>query len=138
MDNLLTMSAKELSRLEVIQRLNEKPLKQKEAAQMLDLSVRQIKRMVKAYRENGAQGLMNRQRGQPSYNQLDRRVAQKAIDLLHQRYPDFGPTLAREKLVEVHGLERWVESVRQLMIEEGLWKPKKACNPAVLQIATPN
>lgn len=49
-----------------------------------------------------------------------------AVNWLHSRYADFGPTLACEKLVEEHGLKISVESVRKIMIEEGIWKPKKA------------
>lgn len=48
------------------------------------------------------------------------------IDLIHERYRDFGPTLAHEKLTEMHSLRLSRESVRRIMIEEGMWKPKKA------------
>jgi hypothetical protein len=53
-------------------------------------------------------------------------TVQAAVDWLHSRYADFGPTLACEKLVEKHGLKLSVGSVRKIMIEEELWKPKKA------------
>jgi hypothetical protein len=52
-------------------------------------------------------------------------VVAKVRDLLYERYADFGPTLAQEKLTEIHGLRISRESVRRLMIAEGLWKPKK-------------
>jgi hypothetical protein len=57
MDRLLEMSAKELNRLEVMQRLSEKRMSQKEAGRILDLSTRQIKRLLRAYRQTGAAGL---------------------------------------------------------------------------------
>ena len=63
MDNLLEMSAKELNRMEVMQRLSEKQMSQKEAGRILDLSRRQIKRLQKAYREKGAAGLVSKHRG---------------------------------------------------------------------------
>ena len=47
------------------------------------------------------------------------------MGLVHERYADFGPTLACEKLVEQHGYRLSVETLRQWMIAEGLWKPKK-------------
>jgi transposase len=125
MDKLLTMSKKELSRLEVMQRLKEKRLTQREAGQQLELSVRQVKRLWRAYREQGEQGLISKRRGRPSNNQLKPEVVQACIDLLHSRYHDFGPTLAHEKLVEIHQLQLSRESVRQIMIAEGLWRSKK-------------
>jgi hypothetical protein len=57
-------------------------------------------------------------------------VWQQALDLLQEKYRDFGPTLAHEKLSEVHELKLSRESVRKLMIVEGLWKPKQAKQPA--------
>ena len=134
MDELLKMSKKELNRLEVMQRIQEKRLTQKEAARMLGLSVRQVKRLYRAYRQQGAAGLVSKRRGKPSNNRLDAKVEQQAIDLIHERYRDFGPTLAHEKLYEVHGLHLSDESVRKLMIVEGLWKPKKARKAEVHQM----
>jgi len=58
--DLLTMSQKELTRLEVIQRIEKKTLKQKEAAKMLGKSVRHVKRMLRAYRQSGAEGLVSK------------------------------------------------------------------------------
>jgi len=125
-DELLNMSTKELSRLEVMQRLEEKRMIQKEAAEVLGVSVRQVKRLVKAYRWEGAKGLVSKRRGKPSNNHLGEATKQKALDLLKSKYPGFRPTLAHEKLVELDGLQISDESVRQLMIREGLWKAKKA------------
>jgi transposase len=120
------MSKKELTRLEAMQRIQEKRLTQKEAAHILGLSIRHVRRLYRAYREQGAQGLVSRRRGKPSNNRLDPQVMQQTIDLVYKRYRDFGPTLAHEKLTEVHGLRISRESVRRIMIGEGIWKPKKA------------
>ena len=120
------MSKKELTRLEVMQRLEAKRLKQGEAAEMLGIGVRQVKRLYHAYREQGAGGLVSRRRGKASHHRLDPETVRKAVDLIYERYRDFGPTLAHEKLVEVDGLDLSVESVRQIMIGEGLWKARKA------------
>jgi transposase len=124
--DLLTMSTRELSRVEVMGRLQEKRLTQKEAAKILGIGERQAKRLWKRFREKGASGLVSKRRGKPSNNQMAAETGQAALDLLHSRYADFGPTLACEKLVESHGLKLSVGSVRKIMIEEGLWKPKKA------------
>lgn len=134
MEKLLTMSAKELSRLEMMQRLEEKRLKQKEAAEILGVSVRQIKRLLSRYRKDGAGGLVSGRRGKASNNQLSAEVKQKALDLLKGKYIGFGPTLACEKLVEVEGLRISDESVRQIMLVEGLWKARKVRKVTIHQM----
>lgn len=134
MDKLLEMSAKELSRLEVMQRVSRKQLRQKEAGRMLNLSVRQIKRLLRAYREQGAAGLVSKHRGRKGNNCLPEEVKRTALNLLKTKYKGFGPTLAHEKWVEKEKLRLSDESVRQLMIEEGLWKARKAKKVVVHQL----
>jgi len=131
MDELLTMSKREITRLEAMQRIKDKRLTQKEAARMLGISLRQVKRLYRAYKAHGAAGLVSQRRGKPSNNRLDPGTVQQAIDLIYERYRDFGPTLAHEKLTEVHGLKLSDESVRQIMIAEDIWKPRRAKKPAV-------
>jgi len=133
-DELLTMSKRELTRLEVMQRIKDKHLTQKEAAGMLGLSVRQVKRLFRAFKTQGAKGLVSARRGKESNNRLDEQIVQKALDLIYERYRDFGPTLAHEKLVEVHQLKISDESVRKIMIAEGIWKPKRAKQSTVHQM----
>jgi len=134
MDELLTMSNREITRLEAMQRIKDKRLTQKEAARMLRLSVRQIKRLYRAYKAQGARGLVSQRRGKPSNNRLDAETQQKAIDLLYEHYRDFGPTLAHEKLTEKHNLQISRESVRGIMIAEGMWKAKRAKQPSTHQM----
>jgi transposase len=134
MDALLEMSTKELSRLEVMQRLSRKQMRQTEAAQLLNLSERQIKRLLRAYREKGAAGLVSKHRGQKSNNRLSEDVKKQVLNLLKTKYQGFGPTLAHEKLVEKEKLNLSDESVRKLMIEENLWKPRKAKKVVVHQL----
>lgn len=126
MDELLEMSAKELSRIEVMQRLSKKQMSQQEAGRILELSTRQIKRLLRAYRAKGAAGLVSKHRGRKGNNRLPDDVKKRALNLLKTKYKGFGPTLAHEKLVEREKLKLSDESVRKLMIEEGLWKPRKA------------
>jgi transposase len=134
MDRLLEMSTKELSRLEVMQRLSEKRMSQKEAGKMLNLSTRQIKRLLKAYHEQGAEGLVSKHRGRKGNNRLADEVKKKALNLLKTKYKGFGPTLAHEKLVEREKLKLSDESLRKLMIEEGLWKPRKVKKVTIHQL----
>jgi len=133
-DELLKMSTKELSRLEVMQRLADKRMSQKETAEVLRVSVRHVKRLLRVYRREGAKGLVSKRRGRRSNNRLAEATKQKALDLLKSKYEGFGPTLAHEKLVELEGLKISDESVRQLMIVEELWKPKKARKVEVHQM----
>ena len=134
METYLNMSVKELSRLEVMQRLAKKQLSQKEAGRILGVSTRQIKRLLKAYRAQGAAGLVSRQRGRKSNNCLSAEIKQQALDLLKRKYQGFGPTLAHEKLVEKDKLKLSKESVRKLMITEQLWKARKARKVVVHQL----
>jgi transposase len=134
MDELLTMSKQEITRLEAMQRIKDKRLTQEEAGRMLGISTRQVKRLYRAYREKGAKGIVSRRRGKPSNNRLDAGIAQQALDLIKEKYEDFGPTLAHEKLTEEHKIQLSRESVRRIMIEEGIWKPKRAKKPSVHQM----
>jgi transposase len=134
MDRLLEMSAKELTRLEVMQRLSKKQMSQKEAGMILSLSVRQIKRLLKAYRKQGAAGLVSKHRGRKGNNRLSTEVKKRALNLLKTKYRGFGPTLAHEKLVEKEKLKLSDESVRKLMIEEDLWKARQAKKMTVHQL----
>ena len=133
-DELITMSQKELSRLEVMKRLEEKRMKQGEAAARLGISERHVKRLLRAYRDSGAAGLISKRRGKAGNNCLGSQVIQEVRDLIYEQYADFGPTLAHEKLTEVHGLKISRESVRHIMIEEGIWKPRKVKRPPVHQM----
>jgi len=127
------MSQKELTRLEVIQRVKRKTLKQRQAAELLSISVRQVKRLCKAYQGHGAAGLISKRRGRSSNNRLPEKTINQARQLLRSRYHDFGPTLATEKLA-IEGVSLSVETVRQLLIGEGLWKAKCVRRPVLHQL----
>lgn len=129
--DILEMSHKELDRVQVLRALDTGHLKQRQAAEQLDLSLRQVKRLLKAYRRGGAAALVSKKRGQPSHHQLDPAIKQHAVAWLQSRYADFGPTLAHEKLTEVHHLKIGRETVRALMIEIGLRKLHRRRRPGV-------
>ena len=98
---------------------------QKEAGKMLAVSVRQIKRILRRYRTLGLPGLISKKRGQVSNRRMDKTIRTTAITMIGEQYHDFGPTLAAEKLAELHDIHLSVETVRQIMIAAGYWKPKK-------------
>ena len=120
----LTMSAEELDRLEIIGRVIERRLTQRNAADQLGLSLRHVERLCRALRTDGAAGLVSRSRGRPSNRRLSAALRERALELIRDRYSDFGPTLACEKLAELHGLGMSRETLRQWMIEAGLWIPR--------------
>ncbi|MDE0270078.1 MAG: helix-turn-helix domain-containing protein [Gammaproteobacteria bacterium] len=99
-------------------------MSQREAAVRLGLGVRQVKRLVARYRERGAAGLASGRRGRRPNNAIDASVRRAAVDLVRERYPDFGPTFACEKLVEDHGRRLSRETLRHWMIEDGLWQAR--------------
>lgn len=133
-DGLLAMSAKERERLVVVRAAGEGRLKQAAAAERLGVSLRQVKRLVRAWRGAGAAGLVSKRRGRPSARRIDEKTRQGWIDLIRQRYPDFGPTLACEQLVEHHDFAHSRETLRGWMIEAGLWKDKRVRHKRVFQL----
>jgi transposase len=121
----LTMSRKERDRLKVVEAVREKRLKQEEAAQQLKLSVRQVKRLVRAHREEGAAGLVSKRRGQPSNRRIEDAERAEVMACVCSHYADFGPTLAAEYLRSFHGFTRSTETLRQWMIGADAWTPKR-------------
>jgi transposase len=134
MGDLFTMSNGELTRADLMQRLVDNRLKQAEVAALLNLSVRQVKRLLRAYRQGGAGALVSKRRGKASNHQLPQETKDQALKLIKTRYSDFGPTLAREKLLDLHDIKLSVESVRTLMICAELWRPKRGTRPSIHQM----
>lgn len=130
---LVTMSYQELNRLTVLEKVATKQLSQIQAAKQLGLSERQLRRWQRRYAQEGASGLASRQRGKPSNHRLPESIKRQAIELIEAHYRDFGPTLAHEKLIELHALHLSRESVRQLMIQAGLWDQKSRRSVAIHQ-----
>ena len=124
METLHTMSTKEINRLEILQELLCRKTTQLKAAQILNLSIRQIQRLLEAYRTYGASGLISKKRGKPSNHFIPTTIKEYATSLIKANYVDFGPTLATEKLREKHDLKLSVETVRNLMIQANIWIPR--------------
>ena len=118
------MTQKAVDRLEVLQQVISRTVRQQEAAQQLGLSVRQVRRLMIRFREEGAAGLVSRHLGRRPGNALSEAVRQEVLGLVRSHYADFGPTLAVEKLSERHGYRLSAETLRQWMMTEGLWKAK--------------
>lgn len=123
----------EVNRLKIIQDIVDRHLTTQMAAQRLGISDRHCRRLLVRYREHGPLGMANQHRGKPSNNQLPPGLAQYALNIIHEHYADFGPTLACEKLAELHGVHLSKETVRALMVKARLWIPRKQRAPKIQQ-----
>jgi transposase-like protein len=112
----------ELRRLHVIRKVLEREIKQVEAAEILLLSARQIRRIVKRIRAEGDKGIVHKARGRPSSRRILGEIRDKVIQLYRKQYADFGPTLASEKLLERDGIRVSDETLRRWLIGTGDWK----------------
>jgi transposase len=123
--DMIVMSIREVKRLKAIQTVIDKQITQKVAASMLGLSGRQVRRLVKVIREKGDRGSIHGLRGRPSNRRLPEEMRRRVLSLYQERYPDFGPTLAMEKLLECDGIAISDETLRTWLIEAGLWKKRR-------------
>jgi transposase len=130
---LITASMRELERVKVIEAVTEGRLRCFQAAERLQLSVRQISRLCRRYEAIGPAGLVSARRGRPSNRELSIDLRARAMALVRERYADFGPTLACEKLAECHGIALAKETVRRWMRDAGLWIPRAQRPPKVYQ-----
>ena len=130
----LWMSTKERERSHVIRQTQEGHLSQRAASERLGIGVRQVKRLVRLWKQHGDAGLVSRQRGRLSNHRLAAGQRDRIGVLLAEKYPDFGPTLAAEKLSEREGITVSAETVRQMQIALGLWRPKKRRQARVFRL----
>ncbi len=119
------MSQKEVQRLTVLRRVLDKGLEQAQAARQLGLSVRQVKRLCRRLREEGATGLVSRRRGRPSNRRIEEGQREHYMEPVRAHYADFGPLLAHEYLRAEHGFGYSVQTLRGWMMRAGLWQAKQ-------------
>lgn len=130
---VLAMSDGELARFDTLMRIERGELRVADAAALLGLKRRQIFRLLERMRADGAAGLVSRKRGRPSNRRYSEAFREQVIAIVREHYPDFGPTLAREYLMERHGITISCETLRQFMIGAGLWKDRAARRPRPYQ-----
>jgi hypothetical protein len=140
------MSQRELKRLHVIRKAIERRIKQKEAAGLLEVSQRHMRRLVKRVREESDRGIIHRSRGKASHNAIPQAVKQKALSLCKSTYRGFNPTLAAEKLFERDKISISRETLRQWFIAGSVtydirkarphrkWRPRKEQCGQMLQL----
>lgn len=122
---LIAMSERDLQRIEVLSKVTAGRMTVVSAAHVLDLSERQVRRLLQRMRSGGAASIRHKAIGRPSNNRINDGVRDYAMTLVRERYADFGPTLATEKLVERDGLRVSRETVRGWMSEAGLRLSRK-------------
>ena len=126
MKEQLTMSNRDIDKLKVISNVINGHLTWDQAAEQLQLCRRQIGYLCAQVRKEGHRGILHGLRGKPSHHQLAPGLLGRAITHLKKpRYSGFGPTFAQEKLEELHGIIVSPSALRQGMIREGLWRPRK-------------
>jgi transposase len=143
----ISMSQPERDVLKVLQQVLAGTLTQVEAARLLRLSTRQVRRLQRRLDDEGGQAVVHRLRGRPSNRRIDPARRQKILEAYRRDYPDFGPTFASEKLAE-QGLVVSPETLRQWLLAEGLWqrrrqrdphrrrRPRRACFGELVQMDT--
>jgi len=120
------MTQQERDRLIVLNKARQKLITQREAAQELGLSIRQVRRLLQALHEQGDKAVLHGLRGRASNRKIDGSIEQQAMKILSAPvYQGFGPTLAAEYLASGHGIVASKETVRQWMIRTKLWRGKK-------------
>ena len=145
--DMITMSQKELQKLHVIRKVTEKAITQVRAAEILGVCVRQVRRIASKVKIDGDKGIIHKSRHKPSNNQIDPKIKTKVLNLCKTKYHDFGPTLASEKLLELHKIKISDETLRLWLINSGTpgykkrksrshrqWRQRKECFGQMVQM----
>ena len=103
---------------ECMRDLAEERIRVSEAATLIGLGRRQVLRLAKAFRQRGPAALASRRRGKPSNRSYPGVLRTEVTGIIRECYADFGPTLAGEKLAELHGIRLARET-----IGNGWWRP---------------
>lgn len=120
----ITMNIRDTRRIAVLDKLKEKSMKQGKAAELLGVTVRQVRRLLSRYKKEGAAGVIHKLRGLPGNHQADEKVLDSALGIISTKYADFSIAMAHEKLVKYHSFPYSHETLRLAMITAGMWKPK--------------
>jgi len=123
--DIIAMSLREIDRFRIIQGVIQSDLTQVKAAEVLGITDRHIRRLVRRVREEGARGIMHRSRGRASPHRMLKELEERIAGVVEEKYTGFGPTLASEKLFERDSIRISKEKLRQIMMVHGLWQRKR-------------
>ncbi len=146
MQNII-MSQKEGKRVIILEKLKGGEISQKTAGYALNLTIRQTRRIFYRYLEYGVSGLIHKGRGRVGNRKINKLEIDRVISLVREKYSDFGPTFALEKLEELHQVKFGVDTLRVAMITSGIWKsrsrkhsnnhpsrPRRECEGELIQV----
>jgi transposase len=145
-EDMIIMSQKESNRLYVIRQTIDKAITQDQAAEILGLTDRQIRRIAKSVRRDGSAGICHKSRGRRSHNRIADKIKDKATALCRDTYKEFGPTHASEKLLKIHKIKVSIETLRGWFQEEDIpykgrkkrphrqWRPRKDYRGEMVQM----
>ncbi|MEN6559991.1 MAG: ISNCY family transposase [Acidobacteriota bacterium] len=122
---LITLSREEHDRLLIVRKVMKREMSQVEAADLLNISDRQVRTLIDKVREKGAKGLAHGNRGRESPRKMAEAEEGRIVGILKDKYWDFGPTFAAEKLWERDGIRVSDEKLRQIMIGAGIWRVRR-------------
>lgn len=122
---MLQMTQRDVDRLKTLHQATQKQITQAKAGELLGLSREWVNRLCQRIKKKGDRAIIHGLRGHSSNYQLPAGLEEKAIKIIKERYADFGPTLAAEKLLECEGIKLSKEKIRQLMVKADLWHPRK-------------
>jgi len=124
-EGILMIRPDELKRYQLITKVFDKHIDQQEAAELLGLSDRQVRRIVRRVRIEGERGVIHRLRGLKGCRRIPDNIRSRVLELYQERYNGFGPTLASEKLLELDHLKVSDETLRLWLAADGLWQVDK-------------
>jgi len=141
------MTQRERDRLVVLKKAQKKRIKQRQAAEELGVTVRQLRRMLSGLKQRGDSVVIHGLRGRASKRRIQEADRAKIVGILSQEvYRGFGPTLASEYLGSEHGVQIGREALRQILMSTGLWRarrqkveevhqwrPRRACRGELVQ-----
>lgn len=119
-EDIISMSQRELKRLHLIKKALEKEITQEAAAELLGISNRQVRRIIKTVRHEGDRGIIHKSRGRESNRAIAAEIKEKVLSLYQKKYPDFGPTLGSEKLWERDKIKINDETLRLWLIAKDI------------------
>lgn len=128
-EDVLEMTAEDRKRLHIIRKAELREIKQRQAAELLEISVRQVRRIIRKVRKEGDGGVIHKLRGRNSNHALDRELREKSLEIYRQRYEGFGPTFASEKLAEEQQIRISEETLRNWLKQERISYPGRRPRP---------
>jgi len=145
--DIIIMSPEELRRVSIVNQAIDGLIIQKKAAELIDVSEREVRRLIKRVREEGDVGIIHKSRGKPGHGRVGDEIKDKVLDLYGKNYWDFGPTFASEKLYERDGISINHETLRLWLIDEDnprewqrkarphrQWRQRKDCFGEMVQV----